>query len=486
MSEKLYRKTPIMGWASWNAFRTRISENVMKQQADALVSTGLAACGYTYLNMDDGFFGGRDKDGVLQFHKERFPNGIKPVADYAHALNLKAGIYSEGGDNTCAFYYDAEGDSGAGVGLYGHEKQDLEMYLEDCGFDFIKVDWCGGIRLALDEEEQFTKIGTIIDQIRHRTGREIVYNVCRWQFPGEWVTRVADSWRTGCDSRPNFASLLTQLDQIKPLAHFCSPGHVNDPDMMEIGNGLTFEEEKTQFAMWCMMSSPLIIGCDLTKIRPDTLSILKNQELIALNQDPACLQAFVIKSDDDMGEIYLKDLGEKYSKNKAIAFLNRSDGELTMELNLAKAGLTDILCIRNLWTHEDLPCTPHITVTLPPHGCAVYRITCSRALPIENPTPQFVPQYKPLRRITEKEVAPLIKKGACLVDVRPREDFAKAPRAGAVNIPYTSIHGQAPQKLKDRERPIILCCATGKRSFQAKQALENLGYQNIYYLGGIK
>ena len=158
------RLTPIMGWASWNCFRTNISEERMKEQADALVRTGLAECGYTYLNMDDGFQGGRDANGKILFHKERFPNGIKVVADYAHSLGLNAGIYSDAGDNTCGYYYDAEIDSGEGLGLYEHEEQDLAMYLDEFGFDFIKVDWCGGVRLGLDEEEQYTKIGTAAEQ----------------------------------------------------------------------------------------------------------------------------------------------------------------------------------------------------------------------------------------------------------------------------------------------------------------------------------
>lgn len=131
------RKTPLMGWASWNCYKTDINEDKLKAQADALVETGLAECGYTYLNIDDGFFGGRAADETLLFHKERFPNGIKSVVDYAHSIGLKAGIYSDGGDSTCAFYHDGEGEVGRNVGLYMHEEQDLKMYFEDCDFDFI-------------------------------------------------------------------------------------------------------------------------------------------------------------------------------------------------------------------------------------------------------------------------------------------------------------------------------------------------------------
>ena len=148
-----------------NEYNGRNSE---KEQIDALKATELDKYGYTYFNIDDGFFGGRDKNRCCSF-TERFPNGIKVVADYVHKNGLNAGIYSDGGDKTCGYYYDNEGENGNNVGLYNHEEQDLKMYLEDFGFDFIKVDWCGGLRLGLDEKEQYTKISKIIDDIRKRT-----------------------------------------------------------------------------------------------------------------------------------------------------------------------------------------------------------------------------------------------------------------------------------------------------------------------------
>ena len=170
MEKRTRRTTPLMGWASWNCFRTDINETKLKAQFDALVSTGLAACGYLYANTDDGFFGGRDAEGHLLFHKERFPNGIKPLADYAHALGLKAGIYSEAGAASCGYYYDNEGENGRTAGLFGHEKEDLERFLVEYGFDFIKVDWCGALREGVDERAEYLLIGKIIDEIRARTG----------------------------------------------------------------------------------------------------------------------------------------------------------------------------------------------------------------------------------------------------------------------------------------------------------------------------
>lgn len=491
MGKELYRKTPLMGWASWNCFRTNINEAKIKEQIDALVSTGLSECGYEYANLDDGFFGGRDSDGRVMIHKERFPNGIKVLADYAHAKGLKAGIYSEGGDKTCGFYYDNEGENGTDVGLYGHEEQDLNMFLDEFGFDFIKVDWCGGVRLGLDEETQYTKISRIIDDIRHRTNRCLVFNICRWQFPGPWAAKVADSWRTGADIAPNFDSVIHQIDNIKPLARYCGPGHVNDLDMMQIGNGLSLEEEKTHFSMWCMMSTPLMLGCDLTKISAETLEIIKNKELIAINQDEACLQAYPIKefySEDGelIGEIWIKDLGKKTSNEKAIAFLNRSQQPVEMELDLKEAGLLgNISQIRNLWKHEECECSDSMKITVASRDAEVYRIMSEKAAEVPNPWDKGEVEFKTLDKITLEQAEELAKDGALYVDVREPEEYARKHLDGAINLPYCDIHGMASHYIKDKKQPLILYCSTGKRSNQAKNSLECLKYENLYFLGGI-
>lgn len=484
----LRRKTPVMGWASWNCFRTNISEEVLKRQANALVETGLADCGYEYFNMDDGFFGGRGADGRVQMHSERFPNGIKAIADYAHSLGLKAGTYAEGGDKTCGFYYDQEGANGSCVGLYGHEEQDLRMYLQEFGFDFIKVDWCGGLRMGLDEKEQYTKIGHIIEKIRQETGRTIVYNVCRWQFPGPWVTEIADSWRTGGDIQPQFSSVLQQIDNIKSLAKYCGPGHVNDLDMMQIGNGLSAEEEKTHFAMWCMMSTPLMIGCDLTKISESTLEILKNKEMIAINQDSACHQAFLIKqicsqAGELIGEVWVKNLGKCQSAKKAVAFLNRSDGDLEIKASSAEIGLQGaILSVRDVWAHEDLETAQEYSVKLLAHGVSIYVITaeeCGKEVNIyeENETPF---EQSDMVLLADEEAYKLMDEGAVLVDVREPYEYAEAHLEGAINISYTGIHAEAATNLTDKAEKIIVYCKTGKRCTQAMKSLRYLGYKNVY------
>ncbi len=484
------RLTPLMGWASWNAFRVNISEARMKEQADALVATGLPDYGYTYFNMDDGFFGGRGEDGVLRYHKERFPNGIRCISDYAHSLGLSAGIYTEGGRNTCAHYWDNEGENGVDAGTFGHEEQDLRQLLVDGNFDFIKVDWCGGLKMGLDEQVQYTKIARIIEQIRQETGRYIVYNVCRWQFPGAWVADIADSWRTGGDIRPTFESVIYQIDKIKPLRQYCGPGHVNDLDMMQVGNGLTEIEEYTHFAMWCMMSTPLMIGCDMTTIGDATVRILKDRELIDIDQDEACLQAYVTKEyrkDDALvGELWVKDLGCANAKKKAIAFLNRSEEPLTMEAVLGDMNLAGkVISCRNVTGHVDENPGENIQTTVPAHGVQVYVLEATDAVDVIWDEPEAEGLYVPCPIVDRAKGEALLSAGAALVDVRLAIEFAEDHLPGAVNLPYLELDKLAAEALPNKETPVLVYCTTGKRAAMAKDSLEHMGYTAVYSLGGV-
>lgn len=493
------RLTPLMGWASWNCFRTHINESVIKEQADMLISSGLAEAGYRYLNIDDGFFGGRSPEGELLFHRERFPNGMRNLADYAHERGLKAGIYTDAGDNTCGYYYDNEKEGGFHAGCYGHEEEDLRKLLVEEDFDFIKVDWCGGLRLDLDEQEQYTKIADIIETIRRETGKPIVYNVCRWEFPGEWVTEIADSWRTGLDIAPDFESILYQIDHMKPLARFCRPGHVNDSDMMQIGNGMSPEEEKTHFAMWCMLSTPLMIGGDLTKLSDETLEILKNRELIGLNQDAACRQAVVAREYRDregrlLAEMWVKELapvsqdtrsGGKRRIRKAVAFLNRSDERMELGAAFREAGLDgEILSVREVCRHEDWKISNDIAVSVPSHGVSVFLVESTEACQYHDCNANLKAGVGKHIKITDQEMKKLLEQGAVLADVRSPGEYGRGHLDGAVNIPYVDIYLKVSEVLPDKERPVIVYCATGKRSSMAKDRLEFMGYQKVYYLGG--
>ena len=482
-----------MGWASWNCFRTNINEEKLKRQFDAMISTGLAECGYIYANTDDGFFGGRGADGKIRFHKERFPNGIKPLADYAHSLGLKAGIYSEAGSTSCGYYYDNEGENGINVGLCGHEREDLETYLVDCDFDFIKVDWCGALREGVDEKAVYVKVGEIVDEIRHRKKKTLVYNICRKFFPGEWAVSIADSWRTAADIQPNFVSILKQIDNIKPLRKYCSPGHVNDLDMMQIGNGLSHEEEKTHFAMWCMMSTPLMVGCDLTKIPEATLAILKNRELIALDQDAACLQAYVVKEYRGadgalLGEAWVKDLGEARGNEKAVAFLNRSDDPLEMALDYKAAGLCGkVLSVRDLWKHEELSVTDSLRFVVPPHETVVLRIKSERAGDtVDVNAAQAYREPAPISPISEEKAKELLKNGALLLDARTREEYQKGHLEGALCTPFTEIYSHISETVPTKDTVCVVYCSKGLRSAQVKYTMDHMGYTEVYLLGGME
>lgn len=364
------RKTPIMGWSSWNAYRSEISENAILSQAKKLRELGLADLGYVFVNVDDGWQNGRGSDGYVNINTDRFPSGMKALADTIHSMGFKVGIYTDAGELTCGSISDGDVNNN-NVGLYGHDETDLERYFVEWGYDFIKVDWCGGQRLGLSQKDRYTAIGKVVADIEAKTGKDKIYNVCCWGFPGEWVLDVADSWRTGGDINSTFESILYQIDNIKSLAKYNGPGHVNDLDMLQVGNGMTYEEDKSHFAMWCMMSTPLMLGMDLSSISNETLSIVSNKELIAIDQDPACIQATVAANYGSV-EAWTKDLGEAGSGRKAIALLNRADAKTTVTISFRELGLANVGAVRDLWTHENISTGDTFTVTIPAHGTMVY------------------------------------------------------------------------------------------------------------------
>lgn len=342
-------KGPVMGWASWNNYHVNIDENIVKSQADAMARNGMKDVGYRYINTDDGYFGGRDAKGNLLVHRQRFPHGMKVLADYIHAKGLKAGIYSDAGINTCGCHYDKDTIS-SGCGLYGHDRQDLKRMLCDWGFDFIKIDWCGGDWMGLDEQTRYTQLGKIIYEFRP----DAVFNVCRWQFPGKWVCSVADSWRISGDISDKFESIMHIVDLNADLWPYCSAGHYNDMDMLQIGRGMSYEEDKTHFTMWCMMVSPLLAGNDLTTMSKKTLEILTNKEIIALNQDPLFYQARRL-SDKGTQEVWGKPLVHTMSGQVAVTLLNRSESPADVSFSLAQVGIdaSKGYSMRDLWIKKD-------------------------------------------------------------------------------------------------------------------------------------
>lgn len=372
---------PIMGWSSWNAFRVNISDSLICHEADIMCSSGLAKAGYKYVNIDDGFFGGRDANGRLLFHPTRFPHGMKGVVDHIHGLGLKAGIYSDAGHSTCGSFYDKDSIA-LNVGLYGHEEEDCNLYFRQLGFDFIKVDFCGGIakssvdKVDLDCRDRYTTISKAIKS----TGRKVVFNVCRWDFPGTWVHDIADSWRISHDIRNSWNSVKDIIRQNLYLSAYAYDGHYNDMDMLEVGRGLSMEEDKTHFGMWCIMSSPLLIGCDLSKLQPSTLRLLTNKELIALNQDPLHLQAACVGR-DGAAYILVKDIKQRNGNERALAVYNPSGKNVSVKVQGSLLCLEGIEKVRDCFEQRDLPVDGDVLeISVPVHGCRIFTLKAHRRL----------------------------------------------------------------------------------------------------------
>ena len=390
----LAQRTPTMGWSSWNTFALDINEDLIRQQADAMHNSGLQEAGYRYINIDDGYWSGRGEDGHLILNPVRFPSGMRALVDYIHSLGLKAGIYSDAGDNTCG-----SGNRqpwGVGVGFFGHEEQDCQLYFRDWDFDFIKVDWCGGRHLGLNEREQYT---TISNAIRNCGKPDIVFNICRWAYPGNWVADVADSWRTTGDIYDNWKSVKEILAENLYLSAYCHDGHYNDMDMLEVGRSMSQTEDETHFGMWCIMSSPLLIGCDMAKIKPQALRLLTNLDLIALNQDPLHLQAYVAAK---QGECFImvKDIKQLYGTERAFAVYNPSDKSQTVNLDFQTIDLGGKVELYDCFAQENAgTATTSMVINVPAHGTKIYRAKAQTRLErkIYEAETAYLSQYQELQ-----------------------------------------------------------------------------------------
>ena len=369
------QRTPTMGWSSWNTFALNINEQLIRQQADAMHTTGLQEAGYRYVNIDDGYWDGRGEDGHLRLNTKLFPSGMRALVDYIHSLGLKAGIYSDAGDNTCG-----SGNRhawGIGVGFAGHEEQDCQLYFRDWDFDFIKVDYCGGAHMHLDEQEQYTKIS---NAIKNCGKQDIVFNICRWAYPGTWSADVADSWRTTGDIYDAWRSVKGILAENLYMSAYCHDGHYNDMDMLEVGRSMSEIEDQTHFGMWCIMSSPLLIGCDMANIKPEALKLMCNSDLIALNQDRLHLQAYIA---DKQGECYIlvKDIKRLGGKERAVAIYNPSDEEQTVRFNPATIDLGGAVQYYDCFTQAPYLYDQNITpIRGPAHGTKIYRVKGQKRL----------------------------------------------------------------------------------------------------------
>ena len=384
-------KPPLMGWSSWNAYMVDISDSIITHQADLMVEKGLKEAGYRYVNIDDGFFGYRDERGYMVPHPERFPKGpegMRALVDHIHSLGLKAGIYSDAGDNTCGSSYNHD-LNGLGAGLYGHDVVDAERYFNEWDFDFIKLDYCGGQNLKLDPEVRYREIRRVIDSV---ATRHIRINVCRWNFPGTWVNGIGDSWRISADIRPVWKSIKYIVGKNLYLSAYAGNGNYNDMDMLAVGYnikpspfweeglGLSYTEEEAHFGIWCIMSSPLLLGCDIEYIPEETMKIITNPELIAINQDRLGLQAHVVQH---VGETYVfaKDIIEKWGNTRAVALYNPADTSMRFTLTPEEIEMTGALTVRDLNLNADLGECSSIEMTLPPHSAKILKVSGERIEP---------------------------------------------------------------------------------------------------------
>ena len=274
-------KTPQMGWNSWNKFACNINETIIRDTIDALNSTGLLKLGYNYINIDDCWQIGRHKNGTIIPDPKAFPNGIKPLVDYAHSKGLKFGIYSDAGNLTCEHR----------PGSLGYEYIDAKTYA-DWGVDYLKYDNCHNNNI--NSKERYKKMRDALNE----TGREIFYSLCNWGLDDvvKWGKNVGNSWRTTKDIKDNWKSMIRIIDINNQWYKYARPGGWNDPDMLEVGNGgMTTEEYKVHFGLWSLCKAPLLIGCDITNMTKETLDILSNPEVIAINQDKLGKQGRKIK-----------------------------------------------------------------------------------------------------------------------------------------------------------------------------------------------
>ncbi|HBO75909.1 MAG TPA: alpha-galactosidase [Marinilabiliales bacterium] len=329
--------TPPMGWNSWNHFACEINEDIIREMADAMVATGMMDAGYEYINIDDCWHGERDSLGFIQPDPKRFPNGMKALADYVHSKGLKLGIYSDAGWKTC----------GGHPGSRGYEFQDAQQYAR-WGIDYLKYDWCNTEKLNANGAYL-----TMRDAL-YAAGRPIVFSICEWgdNQPWEWAEPIGHLWRTTGDIYNCFDCVydhgtwnswgvlqIIDLRNNKELRKHAGPGHWNDPDMMEVGNGMTLSEDRAHFSMWCMLAAPLIAGNDLRNMAKETVSVLTNPRAIAINQDSLGIQGY------KHGMINQVDVWVKPLQNGefAVCFLNRGINEVDLIFNWAENPINDEL-----------------------------------------------------------------------------------------------------------------------------------------------
>jgi alpha-galactosidase len=373
-------QTPPMGWNSWNTFATNINEQLVKDIADKFVELGLKDAGYEYIILDDGWMAKeRDKNGNLLADPEKFPDGMKALIDYVHSKGLKFGLYNCAGSKTCAGY----------PGSRGYEYQDARLYAS-WGVDYLKYDWCNTEKL--NAEGAYL---TMRDAL-YASGRPIVFSICEWgdNQPWKWANDVGHLWRVTGDiincwdceiGHGSWSSwgVWKIINMRKDIRKAAGPGHWNDFDMMEVGNGMTDAEDRSHFAMWCMLASPLIMGNDLRNASAETIKILTNKEVISINQDKLGIQGFRFSNENKL-EIWIKPLE---NNDWAISFVNMNETPVKLDFDWNKHDIGDDVNgrflntkkgrykIRDLFSHKNIGTTvENLKATINPHDVLLIKL----------------------------------------------------------------------------------------------------------------
>jgi alpha-galactosidase len=359
--------TPAMGWNSWNHFATRVTDKDVRTAADELVSSGMKDAGYIYVNIDDAWQGNRDANGNIE-PNSKFPD-MKALADYVHSKGLKIGIYSGPGPKTCGGY----------TGSYQHEEQDAKQYAA-WGFDYLKYDLCSYHEIMKkaapgDQAKQYQMMRDAYEKMHkalQATGRPIYFSLCQYGWDSVWKwgpTVGGNSWRTTDDIEDNYMSMSNIGFSQAGLSKYAGPGHWNDPDMLEVGNGkMKYNEYLTHMSLWAMLAAPLLAGNDLSQMSAETKSILLNKDVIAIDQDPLGKQGDRVSAEGPF-EVWSKPLKDG---SLAVGLFNRGHDAEQMSLPLQKLGLSSTSKVHNIWNPSD---SGHGPWMVPEHGVVLLRIT---------------------------------------------------------------------------------------------------------------
>ncbi|MFI9006136.1 glycoside hydrolase family 27 protein [Actinosynnema sp. NPDC053489] len=361
-------RTPQLGWNDWNSFGCNVNEGLVRQTADVMVSSGMAAAGYQYVNIDDCWSTRqRDSGGNLVADPVKFPSGIKALADYVHGKGLKLGIYSSAGTTTCAGY----------PASLGNEQRDANLWAS-WGIDYLKYDNCGDHQ-GKNAQQRYTAMRDALAA----TGRKIFYSLCNWGQESVWTwgAQVGNSWRTTGDIQGNWNSVMGILDSQAGLTAYGKPGGWNDPDMLEVGNGLTDTEARAHFSLWALLNAPLIAGNDLRSMSATTRSILTNTDVIGVNQDWGGRQGYRLR-DDGNSEVWVKPMADGA---RAVVLLNRNTTSATISTTATQVGLGSgtSYTVKDLWSKATGTTTGTISASVPAHGAVMVLVSGGGTPPVE-------------------------------------------------------------------------------------------------------